>query len=50
MKYSLYVANVIFRDFINNLRNIGGAQTIAARINFQEELFNLEQPGIALPI
>ena len=46
--YSLYVANVLFREFIDNFRNIGGAQTIVARIIFQVELFNLEQSGMAL--
>jgi len=49
IKYSLYVANVVFRDVINNFKNIGGAQTVIAKINFQEELFNLEQSGLALP-
>jgi len=49
VKYSLYVADVGFRDFIDNFRNIGGAQTIIARINFQEELFDLEQSGKILP-
>ena len=37
-----------FRDFIESFRNFGGAQTIAAIINFQEELFYLEQSGMAL--
>ena len=37
-----------FRDFIDSFRNIGGAQTIIARINFQEEFFNLELSGMAL--
>jgi hypothetical protein len=45
----LYIACVTFRDFIDNFRNVGGAQAIAAKINFQEELFNLEQKGEALP-
>jgi len=40
---------VLFRDFINNFRNIGGAQIVIAITNFQEELFNLEQSGLALP-
>ena len=48
-KYSLYVVDVVFRDFINSFRNVGGAQTIVAEINFQEELFNLEQSGKVLP-
>jgi hypothetical protein len=48
IKYFLYVAYVVFRDFIDNFRNIGGAQTKLARINSQEELFNLEQSGMAL--
>jgi hypothetical protein len=36
-KYSLYAANVYFRDFIDLFRNNGGAQSITAKINFQEE-------------
>jgi hypothetical protein len=48
IKYSLYVADVAFRDFINSFRNVGGAQTNAANISFQEELFNLEQSGKAM--
>jgi hypothetical protein len=44
-KYSLYVANVNFRDFINSCRNIGGAQALISKIHFKEELFNLEQAG-----
>jgi len=48
IKYSLYVVDLVFRDFIDNFRNIGGAQRIKARINFQDELFNLEQTGLAL--
>ena len=38
---------MVFRDFVNNFRNIGGAQTIIARINFQEGLFILDQSGLA---
>ena len=49
IKYSLYVGDIVFRDFINSFKNVEGAQKIAARINFQEELFNLEQSGKALP-
>ncbi len=37
IEYFLYVTDVVFRDFIDSFRNVGGAQTIAARINFQEE-------------
>ena len=49
-KYSLlYVADVVFRDFINIFIKFGGAQTIGARINFHEKLFNLKQSGKALP-
>ena len=44
----LYVVDVDFRDFIVSFRNIGGAQDIVARNIFQEELFNLEQSGMAL--
>ena len=43
------MADVTFRDFINNFRNVGGAQEVIAKINFQEELFNLEQSGKPLP-
>jgi hypothetical protein len=49
VKYSLYVADVRFRDFINNFRNIGGAQALVSNINFQEELFKMEQTGKPLP-
>jgi hypothetical protein len=45
-KYSLYVADVNFRDFINSFKNIGGAQALVSKIHFQEELFNLKQAGI----
>jgi hypothetical protein len=49
INFSLYyVANVVSRDFIDSFRNTGGAQNNAAVINFQEELFNLEQSGMAL--
>jgi hypothetical protein len=37
IKYSLYVADVNFRDFINNFRIVGGVQAVVANINFQEE-------------
>ena len=49
IKYSLYVADVFFRDFVNIFRNVGGAQPIVANINFQVNLFNLEQSGRTLP-
>ena len=49
VKYSLYVANLKFRDFINNFRNVGGAQAIVSNIKIQEELFKLEQSGKHLP-
>jgi hypothetical protein len=49
VKYSLYVADVNFRDFINNFRNAGGAQAVVSNIKFQEELFKLKQPGVPLP-
>ena len=42
IKYSLYVADVSFRDFINSFRNVGGAQAVVSNIKFQEELFKLE--------
>jgi hypothetical protein len=48
VKYSLYVANAVFRAFIDGFRNLGGAKNIVDRINFQEELCNLEQSGRAL--
>ena len=41
IKYSLYVVGESFRDFINSLRNVGGALVLI--IKFQEELFKLEQ-------
>jgi len=47
IKYSLYFAYVVFRDFIDSFKNVGGAQTIETRINFQEVLFNLEHSGKA---
>ncbi len=47
--YSPYVANVGFKNFIDSFKNVGGAQSIVAKIKFQEELFNLEQSGKALP-
>ena len=37
VKYSLCVADVGFRDFINNFRNVGGAQAVVSNIKFQEE-------------
>ena len=40
---------MFFRALIDNFRNVGGAQIIAARINIQEKLVNLEQSGKALP-
>jgi hypothetical protein len=49
-KYSRYVADVAFNNFIDSLINVGGAQTIAAKFNLKEELFNLEKSGRALPI
>ena len=49
VKLSLYVADVNFRDFINNFRNIGGAQALVANIKFQEELFKLEQSRVPIP-
>ena len=42
VKYSLYIIDVGFRDFIEKFRNIRGAQTIVANLNCQEKLFNLE--------
>jgi hypothetical protein len=49
IKYSLYVACVSFSNFVDSFRHVGGAQVVAAKISFQEELFNLEQPGKAFP-
>jgi len=34
VKYSLYVADVNFRDFINSFRNVGGAQGVVSNIKF----------------
>ena len=45
IKYSLYVASVGFRDFIDNFGYVGGAQVVVANLKFQEELFKLEQVG-----
>ena len=45
--YSLYVADVVFRDFIDSFKNVGGAQTTTAKFCFQEEFFN-QQPVKAL--
>jgi len=43
VKYSIYIMDVGFRDFIDEkFRNIGRAQAIVSNINLQEELFNLE--------
>ena len=42
VKYSLYVADVKFRDFINSFRNVGGDQALVSNLKFQEELFKLE--------
>ena len=47
--YSLYVVDVDFNNFIDNFRNVGVAQSLIAKISFQEEMFNLEQSGKALP-
>ncbi len=41
LNYSLYVVDIGFGNFINSMRNVGGAQAIIANIIFQEELFNL---------
>ena len=49
VKYSLYVADVKFPDFINSFRNVGVAQALVSNIKFQEELFKLEQSGKPLP-
>jgi hypothetical protein len=40
--------DVGFRDFIEKIRNMGGAQVIVANINFQEELINLEHAAAYL--
>jgi len=49
VKYSLYVADVGLRDFINIFRNVGGAQAVVSNIKFQEDLFKLEQSRVSLP-
>jgi hypothetical protein len=41
VKYSIYIMDVSFRDFIERFKNIGGAQAIVSNINSQEEFFNL---------
>ena len=48
VKYSIYIMDVGFRDFIEKFRNIGGAQAIVTNINFQEELFNVEHSAANL--
>jgi len=45
IKYSLHVSDVSFRNFIDNFRNVEGAQALVANITFQEEIFKLEQSG-----
>ena len=47
--YSLYDIAIIFRDIIDSFKIIGSAEAIATKLNFQEELFSLEQKGVALP-
>ena len=42
VKYSLYVADVGLRVFINIFRNVGGARAVVSNNKFQEELFKLE--------
>jgi hypothetical protein len=42
IKYSLYIMDVKFKDFIEKFGDIRGALAIISKINFQEELFNLE--------
>jgi len=49
INYSLYVADISSRGFIDNFRNVGGAQALVASIKFQEELFKLEKSGKPLP-
>jgi len=49
IEYYLYVTNVGFSNFIDGTKKGGGAQAIAAKNNFQEELFNLELSGKVLP-
>jgi hypothetical protein len=49
IKYSLYVVNVSFKNIVDSFKNAGGAKAAVAKISFQEELFNLEQSGKALP-
>ena len=49
IKYSLYVADIAFTNFINRFRNVGGSQAIATDINFEDKLFTLEQSGKAIP-
>jgi hypothetical protein len=48
VKYSIYIMDVDFRDFIEKFRNIGGTQVIVSNINFKEELFNLEHSASSL--
>ncbi len=43
-----YIA-INFRDIVDSFKTIGSAEAIATKLNFQEELFSLEQKGVALP-
>ena len=36
-------------NFVDRFKNVGGAQAVIAKISFQEEQFNLEQSGKAMP-
>ena len=38
-----------FNNFIDRFRNVGGAQAIVAKVNFNKELLNFEHSGKALP-
>ncbi len=48
VKYSLNFAVISFGNFMSCFKNVGGAQAIIANVNFQEEIFDLEQMGRAL--
>ena len=48
-KYSLYIVDVSFSNFVDSFINVGGAPTVVAKTNSQEELFNLEPSAKTLP-
>jgi hypothetical protein len=43
------VADVRFKNFIDNFRNVGVTQALVANITFHEEFFKLKHLGKPLP-